>query len=922
MGNMIFLTGATGFLGAQIARLLLQDKDCEIAALVRGADPDESARRLERAWSDWPETKEALAAGRVRVLNGDVSLPKLGLDPDTYTGLVSKATHILHSAAELKLEGELEDLRRTNVGGTANLLELARAVQADHGLKRYAHVSTAYVAGGRTGEVAEDELTESYGFTNAYEQTKFEAELLVRQAMPELPVSVFRPGMIVGDSRTGEIKTFNTVYVPLRLYLMGKLHFIPSNPEMKLNLVPVDYVADSIACLLFDPRAIGLTFHLTVDAESQPRVSELVDIARRWAEKELGEAPAQARFISMRVLEHLTGKNRLPVPACLLSYFNENRQFLRDHAESLLGAYIPNWEAIIPKLLEYAVRRGFLHKSGRTVHEQVLQRIQSRSLPVRVHDIPAEGREQLRGGQELAREIAEAAGALKTLGIRAGDRVALVGLNSSRYLALDTAIGITGAVSVPLYYTSPPSEIEELLNASGACMLLVGAPNVLKRISEIKTRIPVVSFLRDAVPCKLEDRVIPWDEFLAIGRKHSPPTAPRVALEAPVGFGDPATVRYTSGTTGTPRGVAFRHSQLLWLAETVNSLFPWKTRTRPARYLSFLPMNHVVEGIMGTYTPYFLPAPVDVWLLEDFFALSRALPRVRPTVFFSVPRFYEKIWERFAAKPLGRFYLGLPQNSLRGALRPLVRRTLLRKAGLDRCAQLIVGSAPCPDSLLSNFRELGIEVHNAFGMTEAPLVTLNRLGANRIGTVGTPLPETQLSISSEGEVLVRGPQVAGKEGEWLATGDLGEITPGGSLVIRGRKKDILVTSYGKNICPTKIEEMLREIPEVAEAMVVGEGRPALCAMLWPKVKGTDPEAMKSIDLAIRKLNQNLSHPEQLKRWAVLTDKPSIENGELTGNLKLRKQVVLDHHTLVMDLLYNQSQSKVAQATEVLHVGAI
>ena len=134
----------------------------------------------------------------------------------------------MHAAAELKLDGELEELRRINVGGTAHLLELARAAHADHGLERYAHVSTAYVAGGRTGEVAEEELTDRYGFSNAYEQTKYEGELLVREAMRELPVSVFRPGMVVGDSRTGEIRSFNTVYVPLRLYLSGACGSIPS----------------------------------------------------------------------------------------------------------------------------------------------------------------------------------------------------------------------------------------------------------------------------------------------------------------------------------------------------------------------------------------------------------------------------------------------------------------------------------------------------------------------------------------------------------------------------------------------------------------------------------------------------------------------------------------------------------------------
>jgi long-chain acyl-CoA synthetase len=932
MGGLILLTGATGFLGSQIARLLLRDTDHRLAVLVRGRNEEDARRRLGRVWSDWPETAGAVAAGRVRVLTGDLCRPNLGLEPGAHAELKQTLTHIVHAAAELKLDGELEELRRVNVCGTARLLELARAAHADHGLERYAHVSTAYVAGGRTGEVAEEELTDRYGFSNAYEQTKYEGELKVREAMRELPVSVFRPGMVVGDSRTGEIRCFNTVYVPLRLYLSGRLRLIPACPELPLNLVPVDYVAGVIARLLFDRRAAGLTFHLTVDPDHLPQARELLRAARDWAAEELGEAPPAALFIPMQALARLPGAAKLPVPAFLLSYFNEDRRFRRDNVERLLGPYVPDWQAILPRLLDYAVQRGFLHRSGRTVHEQVLYRLQSRRLPVRVHDLAADGTERPRGGTELAREIAAAAGALQELGVRPGDRVAMVGRNSSRYLTLDTAIGLTGAVSVPLYYTSPPAEIEQILQASGARLLLIGAPDVLARVGEMRTRVPIISFQRGPLPSVLAGRVTPWEAFLALGRKAVAPQAAAaaarpVALQAPVGFDDAATLRFTSGTTGTPRGVSFRHGQVLWLAETLGALLPWRARVRPARYLSFLPMNHVVEGILGTYAPYFLPAPVDVWFLEDFYALSRALPRVRPTVFFSVPRFYEKVWERFAAQAAGRLYLALPQNRLRRALRPLVRRAVLRRAGLDRCAQLLVGSAPCPDRLLADFHELGVEIHNAYGLTEAPLVTLNRRGSNRLGTVGTPLPATEVRLAPDGEVLVRGPQVGGGDGPaggllpdgWLATGDLGEFTPDGSLVIRGRKKEILVTAYGKNIHPAKIEAQLRQIPGMAEAMLVGEGRPALCALMWLKGGSATPLALEGIDLAVRRLNESLSHPEQVKRWAVLAESPSIESGELTGNLKLRRQVVLARRTAALELLYGGADVRAAQ--DVLHLGA-
>lgn len=944
MGGLILLTGATGFLGSRIARLLLASFDHALVLLVRGRDEADARRRLARVWGACPE-----AGDRVRVLRGDLSLPLLGLEVPEYAGLVRSLTHIIHAAAGLELDGELEALRRVNVAGTARLLELARHVQADHGLERFAHVSTAYVAGRRSGEVAEEELLDGCGFANAYERTKFEGERLVRQAMARFPVSVFRPGMVVGDSASGEIRAFNTVYVPLRLYLTGRLPLIPARSDLPLNIVPVDYVAEAVARLTFDRRAAGRTFHLTVAREHLPRTGDLLRSARGWAEARLGFAPPAARFVPFAAsaaggaLARRIAR-RLGLPAGLMAYFSEQRSYRRDNTDRLLGLYAPDWRVILPRLFDYALSRGFLHRSGRTVHEQLVKRLQSRRLPVRVYDLTEGGQPRARSGMEMCHEIEAAAGALRALGVGLGDRVALVGLNSSRYLSLDAAIGLTGAVSVPLYYTSPPAEIDEILRSSGARLLLIGAPVVLARAEEIRSPLPMVSFCGPP-PAGAAGRILPWEDFLALG-SGAQAAAGRYAPEAPVGFADLATLRFTSGTTGSPRGVTFRHGQLLWLAETIASLFPWKARTSPARYLSFLPMNHVVEGILGTYGPSYIPAPVDIFFLEDFHALSLALPRVRPTVFFSVPRFYERVWERFASGPAGRLYLALPLRgpgaALRAALRPLLRTTLLRRAGLDRCAQLIAGSAPCARELLEGFRELGIEVHDAYGLTEAPLVTLNRRGANRLGTVGAPLPDTEVRLAADGEILVRGPQVSAgrfdgaEEGAlddgWLATGDLGELDGRGNLIVGGRKKEILVTSYGKNIHPLKIEGLLRRIPGLGEAMVIGDNRPSLAALLWLREGSVTPAALAEIDRSVGRVNRELSHPEQVKRWAVLTESPGIDSGELTGNLKLRRRAVLERRAEVVEMLYRAPGAAgtpeepgapdAAPLPGVLHVGGI
>jgi long-chain acyl-CoA synthetase len=449
-----------------------------------------------------------------------------------------------------------------------------------------------------------------------------------------------------------------------------------------------------------------------------------------------------------------------------------------------------------------------------------------------------------------------------------------------------------------LYATTPPEDLDDVLRRSRSELLFVGAPAVMERVDELATSVPIVSFCRDDPSTRRE--VLGWEDFLEPGLAKGGDA--EVPMFAPVGPDDLATIRYTSGTTGAPKGVAFTHRQLRWMAETMASLVPWGIRTRPNRYLSFLPMSHVVEGILGTYSPYDLPAPVEVTFLEDFRRVGATLPAVRPTVFFSVPRLYQKVWEGVGRSPIGTRYQRMRAGPLRWILRPAVRRAMLRRAGLDRCAQLLVGSAAVDEQLLRSFHELGVEIHEAYGLTEAPLVALNRLGRNRIGSSGELLPETQVRVADDGELEVRGPQVmAGyvEEDEqpfrdgWLQTGDLGHVTADGKLVIDGRKKDLLKTAYGKYLQPSKIEAMLRRIPGVSEAMVVGEGRPFCAALLW--VEGTGDaatvDASVAIDAAVAEMNRRLSHPEQLKRWAVLPNDLSIEGGELTANLKLRRHEV-------------------------------
>ena len=552
--------------------------------------------------------------------------------------------------------------------------------------------------------------------------------------------------MIVGDSQTGAIKTFNTFYYPLKLYLTGKRRFMPVSRSLRINAIPVDYVADTVAKLTFDPDAVGLTFHLIAPHKTLLTVGELLDIVQKWARTELGVKLPRPVCIPMsassmkaviKLQRVFQRKNRRISDAliALAPYFSENRQFQRTNTDKLLGAYNPQWKEILPHLLEYAVYNSFLHRSDRTVHEQALFRLESRSYPVTYYDI-IEGQIVKKTASEMRHDILAAVSSLRSFGIKTGDRVAITGLNSTRYIAVDMAIGLVGAVSVPLYYTAPPADINQILLSSGSKVVFIGMPSLLARVGELTPVVFVVSICRGPLPQNLSRKVDSWEEFLSKGAEGAS------NIKAPVGFGDTATLRYSSGTTGKPKGAIFNHCNLRYMAESTVSITNWRARNRMGSYLSFLPMGHVVEGILATYSPYYVPAPVDIFFLEDFRKLQKALPQIKPVLFFAVPRIYERIWEGLEANTLGHFYATRKKGLLKRVMKPIVRNITLKRAGLNNCAQLISGSASFDDELLQNFRELGVEIHNAYGLTEAPLVTLNRVGRNRLGTVGEPMPMT------------------------------------------------------------------------------------------------------------------------------------------------------------------------------------
>lgn len=905
--NIIFLTGSTGFVGTQIAKKIILETDDQIITIVRAESQENAILRLKRTFWEIKELKDQIGK-RIIVLNGDLSAPQMNLPDSEYDFVVKNTTHIIHSAANVTPNLPLEELQKINVTGTANVIELAKRINADHELKKLSHISTAFVAGQREGIIGEDDITDTYGFSSVYEQTKYQSELLMNEAKSSLPVSIFRLGLVVGDSKTGEIKTFNTVYYMLKLYLTGHLRTAPISPSLKVFMVPVDYVADMVVKLTFDDRANGLNFHVTPPLEKAPTASELFQFVRAWAKQNMGLdmpkvifAPSlgktTASYLSLMSHFSSSAKKSKSALETLTPYFSQNKDFKRENTDRLMGKYNLNWEDFTGNLLQYGVRYSFFHRSERTVHEQILFRLQSETKPVTYHEV-VNGKIITYETKKVKEEIFSAASAMKSMGVQKGDTVAIITPNTLRYLIVDVATGLLGAILSPIYLTTPISEIKKILTETKAKILFVGSIKFLEQITNAQITIPIVSLLKQPFNLQECNQAVSWSEFLSNGGNA------KVPAMAPVAFDDLATIRFTYGSTGDSKGACLEHGNLRYLGEAIATNFDWKARNSAIRYLSFLPLNHVAEGIGAAYSFYYVPAKLDFYYLEEYKSLQKALRMAKPIIFFTIPRFYEKLWAGILANPMGKRYIKSKKGLKKSVLRRAVRKSLLDKAGLNECVEFFTGSACMSEILVDNFKELGIEIQNAYGLSEAPIVAMNRPGFSRSDTVGEPLVGTHIRID-DGEVLIKGPQVMRgylnvEKGQpfrdgWLATGDLGELTEDGYLKINGRKKHLIVTAYGKKIPVDKIEASLRTIDFVKDALLVGENQPYCSAILWVDRKALyDKSKMLR---AIEEINKGLETPAQIKKMEILED----DYSKVDEGLKTKRQVLLQKAEKVINI---------------------
>jgi long-chain acyl-CoA synthetase len=541
--------------------------------------------------------------------------------------------------------------------------------------------------------------------------------------------------------------------------------------------------------------------------------------------------------------------------------------------------------------------------------------------------------------KEAARQVAALAASLKRVGLQRGDRVCLVSENRPEWLIADLGIMAAGCVTVPTYTTNTVRDHLHILENSGARAVIVSnqklatnvAPAVLTS-SECHHFIAIDEMRRTQVPENIH--VHCWPDLI----KGEPDIDALKRELLDVGRNDLACLIYTSGTGGAPRGVRQHHGALLHNLEGATDIistdFGWDDEV----FLSFLPASHAYEHTGGQHFPVALGA--QIYYAESLEKLAANIEEVQPTIMVVVPRLFEMLRARImksieaqgglskylmdralqigAEKAAGKFKpWNLPMD---GILSLTLRKKVRAKIG-KRQKAWVSGGAPLNPEVGLFFESLGITFLQGYGQTETgPVLACNRPSAGiRLDTVGPPIKNTEVRIAEDGEILVRGElvmhgywrnedetaRVLSKDG-WLATGDVGHIDEKGRIKITDRKKDILVNDKGDNVSPQRIEGMLTLQPEILQAMVYGDRRPHIVALLVPDPEFAQmPDLHQRLQAAVDRVNADLSVVERVRRF-ILADEPfTIENEQLTPSLKIRRHVIGKVYGERLDALYRK-----------------
>ncbi len=377
------LTGATGALGQELLfQLLEQNSDTKLLLVGRGSRNSTAEKRF-RAIIRRRYTGEALenVMQRIAVVDGDVTEPNLGFSPERWHQVAQRTKQIIHCAAAVRFDQPIDEARQINYKGTMQVLELARAARKAGQEGRLDYISTAYVAGKRTGVVYEEELEHRKGFHNTYEQSKYETELEIRKAMHELPICVMRPSIIIGNSKTGETTNFKAFYWPIRVYAMGQMKVLPASRHSQVDLVPVDYVASAIVHLSGQAKAVGKTYHLTAGRDNLITIGEVLEAAVSFFKIKAPltinprfMALAETKLSHLFMSEHTHKTLQLGKP--YYPYFNlklefDNSSTARSLNEVTISA--PPVRRFFDTLFRYCVETDWGHKQAKAIEPESVE---------------------------------------------------------------------------------------------------------------------------------------------------------------------------------------------------------------------------------------------------------------------------------------------------------------------------------------------------------------------------------------------------------------------------------------------------------------------------------------------------------------------------------------------------------------------
>jgi len=552
--------------------------------------------------------------------------------------------------------------------------------------------------------------------------------------------------------------------------------------------------------------------------------------------------------------------------------------------------------------------------------------------------------------QEIYQRVAGVAGALQEWGIRKGDRVAILSENRPEWTIADFACLLVGAVVVPIYTTLTGEQSAYILSDSGARAIFVSTEKQFSKITLIRDQTALEKIVvMDAVETA---HAFHMQRLMHDGPKERDPQFEAMARAARPG--DLATIIYTSGTTGVPKGAMLSQGNMASNIRSSLADFPMEDGEIT---ISFLPLSHVTARHVDFAMLY---RDVTLAYVSHIEQLPQALQEVRPTIFVGVPRVYEKAHTKvdqaaqsFPRKQIYQWALSVGRGHREEILKgqtpssrgwKLANRLIFSKvrAGMGGRAEVFIsGGAPLGKELADWYAQIGIRIHEGYGLTEtSPVIAVNTPKAHKLGTVGKPLSNVEVRIADDGEILVRGPSVfqgywnrpketaeAFVDG-WFKTGDIGNIDGEGFLSVTDRKKDLIKTSGGKFIAPQPLENSLKHNALVAEAVILGEKRkfPAvLIAPYFPLLEEwaranqvtfssrqelvSHAKVRELYEGIVADMNRELARFEQLKRVVLIPDEFSTENGTLTASMKLRRRVVEERYRSHIEEMYAEAEAE-------------